>query len=60
LIYRRNSGPAPPKQENKNRISGRFEPLRCLAFITESTFGLPIYRWRPQAEIAVNNDSATT
>jgi len=30
-----------------------FEPLRCHGFITESTFGLPIYRWRPQAEIAV-------
>ena len=29
-----------------------FEPIRCHAFITESTFGLPIYRWRPQAEIA--------
>jgi putative mRNA 3-end processing factor len=28
-----------------------FEPVRCDAFITESTFGLPIYRWRPQAEI---------
>ena len=28
-----------------------FEPLRCHAFITESTFGLPIYRWRPQAEV---------
>lgn len=22
-----------------------FEPIRCDAFITESTFGLPIYRW---------------
>ena len=22
-----------------------FEPLRCDTFITESTFGLPIYRW---------------
>ena len=29
-----------------------FEPVKCHAFITESTFGLPIYRWRPQAEIA--------
>jgi len=29
-----------------------FEPIRCHAFITESTFGLPIYRWRPQATIA--------
>ena len=28
-----------------------FEPLRCHTFITESTFGLPIYRWRPQAEV---------
>ena len=32
-------------------VSPGFEPLRCHAFITESTFGLPIYRWRPQAEI---------
>lgn len=32
-------------------ISGRFEPVRCHTFITESTFALPIYRWRPQAEI---------
>ena len=28
-----------------------FEPVRCDVFITESTFGLPIYRWRPDAEI---------
>ena len=25
-----------------------FEPVRCDTFITESTFGLPVYRWRPQ------------
>jgi putative mRNA 3-end processing factor len=24
-----------------------FEPVRCDTFITESTFGLPIYRWQP-------------
>ena len=24
-----------------------FEPMRCDTFITESTFGLPIYRWDP-------------
>ena len=24
-----------------------FEPVRCHTFITESTFGLPIYRWSP-------------
>ncbi|WNW13753.1 ligase-associated DNA damage response exonuclease [Pseudomonas sp. DTU_2021_1001937_2_SI_NGA_ILE_001] len=28
-----------------------FEPVRCHTFITESTFGLPIYRWAPQAQI---------
>ena len=28
-----------------------FEPVRCDVFITESTFGLPIYRWRPDAEV---------
>jgi putative mRNA 3-end processing factor len=27
-----------------------FEPVRCDCFITESTFGLPVYRWAPQAE----------
>jgi len=27
-----------------------FEPVRCHCFITESTFGLPIYRWAPQRE----------
>ncbi|MGP1357957.1 MAG: ligase-associated DNA damage response exonuclease, partial [Roseicyclus sp.] len=25
---------------------------RCHTFITESTFGLPIYKWTPQAELA--------
>jgi putative mRNA 3-end processing factor len=28
-----------------------FEPMKCDVFITESTFGLPIYRWRPDGEI---------
>lgn len=28
-----------------------FEPVRCDTFITESTFGLPVYRWQPQARI---------
>ncbi len=32
-------------------ISGRFEPLKCNTFITESTFGLPIYKWKPQQAI---------
>jgi putative mRNA 3-end processing factor len=28
-----------------------FEPVRCDTFVTESTFGLPIYRWCTPAEI---------
>lgn len=28
-----------------------FEPVRCEVFITESTFGLPIYRWPDPAEV---------
>ena len=34
-----------------NASCAAFEPLRCHCFITESTFGLPIYRWRPQREV---------
>ncbi len=29
-----------------------FEPVRCHAFITECTFGLPVFKWRPQNEVA--------
>lgn len=28
-----------------------FEPVRCHTFVTESTFGLPIYRWPREAEV---------
>lgn len=28
-----------------------FEPIRCDTFITESTFGLPIYRWREPRDL---------
>lgn len=28
-----------------------FEPVRCDTFITESTFGLPIYRWPAQVDL---------
>ena len=34
-----------------NATCAPFEPVRCHCFITESTFGLPIYRWRAQAEV---------
>lgn len=29
-----------------------FDPVRCHTFVTESTFGLPIFRWRPETEVA--------
>lgn len=29
-----------------------FEPQRCDTFVTEATFGLPIYRWEPPERIA--------
>ncbi|MGY6517330.1 MAG: ligase-associated DNA damage response exonuclease [Lysobacteraceae bacterium] len=29
-----------------------FEVVRCDTFITEATFALPVYRWRPAAEVA--------
>lgn len=32
-------------------ISEEFESVKCHAFITESTFGLPIYKWKPQADV---------
>ena len=35
-------------------ISSAFEPVRCNTFITESTFGLPIYNWKPQSIIYQN------
>lgn len=28
-----------------------FEPVRCHAFVSESTFGLPIYRWPAQSAV---------
>lgn len=40
-----------------DRTCDAFEPVRCHCFITESTFGLPVYRWRPQSEVftEINN-----
>ena len=32
-------------------FSTPFEPIKCHAFVTESTFGLPVYHWKPQSEI---------
>ncbi|UIR57711.1 ligase-associated DNA damage response exonuclease [Sphingobacterium sp. SRCM116780] len=32
-------------------ISTAFEPVKCHTFVSESTFGLPIYNWLPQENI---------
>ena len=32
-------------------LSEAYEPVKCQHFITESTFGLPVYRWQPQEEV---------
>jgi putative mRNA 3-end processing factor len=34
-----------------DRTCAAFEPVRCHTFISESTFGLPIYRWTPEDEV---------
>jgi len=38
------------KLENDG-ISEPFEPISCHVFITESTFGLPVYRWENQKSV---------
>ena len=32
-------------------LAEAFEPVRCDCFITECTFGLPVFRWRPQSQV---------
>ena len=36
---------------DRNPTCSAFEPLRCDCFVTESTFGLPVYRWPPQRRV---------
>lgn len=36
---------------NTDFITTPFEPVKCHEFITESTFGLPIYSWKTEAEL---------
>ena len=33
-------------------LSEPFEPVRCHTFISECTFGLPVFKWAPQAQVA--------
>lgn len=44
------------KTEN-DLISGEYVNLKCNTFITECTFGLPVFKWKPQSEIfsEINN-----
>ena len=37
--------------DERNPTCDPFEPISCHCFITESTFGMPIYRWQPQAAV---------
>ena len=46
-----------PRAAEANRTCDPFEPVRCEVFVTESTFGLPVYRWRPQAEVMAEVDA---
>lgn len=32
-------------------LSRVFEPVKCHEFVSECTFGMPIYKWQPQKEI---------
>ena len=32
-------------------LSKPFEPVKCHEFVSECTFGMPIYDWEPQAEV---------
>ena len=34
-----------------DRTCAPFEVVRCNTFVTECTFGLPVYRWRPQETV---------
>lgn len=41
----------------KDGLTPPFEPVKCHHFITESTFGLPVYKFPPAAEVyqSINN-----
>ncbi len=42
------------KTDSADATCAPFEPLRCDLLVSECTFGLPIYLWRPQTEL-INN-----
>lgn len=38
------------KVENDG-LSDAFEPVKCHEFVSECTFGMPVYKWEPQASV---------
>jgi putative mRNA 3-end processing factor len=44
-------GSAQVRLEYKGEVCAPFEPVRCHTFITEATFGLPIYHWPAPAKV---------
>lgn len=34
-----------------DNLSETFEPIRCHNFISECTFGLPVFKWKPQSDV---------
>ncbi|MFM1814733.1 MAG: hypothetical protein RLZ98_1428 [Pseudomonadota bacterium] len=40
-----------------DRISQPFEPVRCHTFISECTFGLPVFKWRPQTDVIADMET---
>lgn len=41
----------PEPAGDHNPTCAPFEPVRCDCFVTECTFGLPVYRWKPQRQL---------
>jgi putative mRNA 3-end processing factor len=39
-----------------DRTCAPFEPVRCDVFVTESTFALPVYRWRSEGDVLAEID----
>lgn len=38
-------------KDEADRVCTPYEPVKCHTFITECTFGLPAFKWKPQAEV---------
>ncbi len=47
------------KVENDG-VSTPFEAIECHTFISECTFGLPVFRWRPQSEVITDIETWIT